>query len=128
MIKNSEAILKEKQKAEEEERKEVSKARKTFCESFLSICLKKMSEKSSDLILPVASDKMNLMEAKVNKPLDDKLGCFLMQMQKMLEPKEINFIIFYVPYNVLYFLLYYVNAKLFLKPRVQNKVVVTYIL
>jgi predicted nuclease with TOPRIM domain len=49
--KNRVAILKEKLKAEVEERKDASKTRKTLCESSQSAadCLKRISEESSNL-------------------------------------------------------------------------------
>ncbi len=88
--KNQEALLKQTQLAEEEERKEAVKARKVLADSSLKLadCLQKISERgSSDNMLQAGDKKQDdfnsAMEGKLENKLDEKLGAFLTQMQQI---------------------------------------------
>jgi hypothetical protein len=86
--KNREALLKKKQQFEDEERREAAKSRKVLADSSLTLAdfLHKMSDNnnSSELLLAAVNKKIKVVEEKVTKAIDDKLGSFLAQMCEML--------------------------------------------
>jgi cell division septum initiation protein DivIVA len=77
--KNREALLREKRLLEEEERKESAKFHKVLAESSLKLadCPQKMSNRPSpNTILVAVNEKIQAVEEKVGKALDEKLGSF----------------------------------------------------